>query len=266
MKTRKGYADGPCGQVHFQVAGDGFPLLLLHQSPSSSEMFGAVFGLLADAGIQSIAIDTPGYGQSDTPDEPPTIADYAAAIPPVMDQLDIRKAGVLGHHTGASIACELAVAEPDRITHVILNGPPLMTEEERDGFREALKNSHERAIEPDGSHLKATWDQRIYFTPGWTSLEAMHIGVVQMLIAGLNGKEWYGHNAAFAHDMAVPLQALRQPGLILTNTGDDIYYAAARARELRPDFAYVELKDGTHDIVDEQPENWTAAVAAYLLD
>ena len=52
----------------------------------------------------------------------------------------------------------------------------------------------------------------------------------------------------------------------MTNTGDDIYYAAGRAREIRPDFAYVELEGGTHDIVDEQPENWTRAVARFLQD
>ncbi len=263
MKTRKGYADGPFGQVHFQYAGDGVPLLLLHQSPSSSEMFKAVYGLLADAGIQAIGMDTPGFGQSHGPDEPPTIADYASAIPPVLDCLGLDAVAVLGHHTGASIACEFAVMAPERVTHVIVNGPPVMTEEERDGFRKALKESKEPEIQADGSHLKAIWDRRIHFTPGWTSLDAMHTGVIQMLIAG--EKDWYGHNAAFAHDIAEPLARITQPGLILTNTGDDIYYAAGRAREIRPDFAYVEFEGGTHDIVDEQPENWTVAVAEFLL-
>ena len=53
--------------------------------------------------------------------------------------------------------------------------------------------------------------------------------------------------------------------LILTNTGDDIYYAAQRARTLRPDFAYIELEGGTHDIVEEQPDEWTRAVVEFLV-
>ena len=52
--------------------------------------------------------------------------------------------------------------------------------------------------------------------------------------------------------------------LILTNTGDDLYHMAVRARTLRPDMAYYELVGGTHDIVDEQPQAWADAVAAFI--
>jgi pimeloyl-ACP methyl ester carboxylesterase len=34
---------------------------------------------------------------------------------------------------------------------------------------------------------------------------------------------------------------------------------------LRPDFRFVELPGGTHDIVDEQPLAWTRAVVDFLL-
>jgi pimeloyl-ACP methyl ester carboxylesterase len=54
------------------------------------------------------------------------------------------------------------------------------------------------------------------------------------------------------------------PTLLLTNTGEDLYAATRRARALRPDFAYVELEGGTHDIVDEQPAAWAAAVSEFL--
>lgn len=37
--TRRGYADGPFGQVHFQSFGEGIPLLLLHQAPMTSSQF-----------------------------------------------------------------------------------------------------------------------------------------------------------------------------------------------------------------------------------
>jgi hypothetical protein len=52
--------------------------------------------------------------------------------------------------------------------------------------------------------------------------------------------------------------------MILTNTGDEIYHLAQRAKDLRPDFGYVELKGGGVDIVDERPEAWADAVAAYV--
>ena len=264
MKTRKGYADGPFGQIHYQEAGSGMPLLLLHQSPSSSEMFEAVYERLAARGIRAIGVDTPGFGQSHVPDEQPSIADYANAIRSVIDHLELGRTALLGHHTGASIAAELAVMEPERLTRVVLNGAPLLTAEEQAGWREALRKRPETPPQPDGSHLMDIWNRRLHFTPGWTSLRAMHWGVVQMLIAGENAK--FGHAAAFDHDLSEPLSKITQPTLVFTNTGDDIYKECRRILKLRPDFEYAELEGGTHDIIDEQPEEWTRIVADFVLE
>jgi pimeloyl-ACP methyl ester carboxylesterase len=90
----------------------------------------------------------------------------------------------------------------------------------------------------------------------------MHREVVQMLRAGET--LWYGHAASFGYDQLSRLDAIALPTLILTNTGDLTYRFARRAADRRPDFAYRELAGGTHDIIDEQPEAFTAAVAAFL--
>ena len=263
MKTRKGYADGPYGQIHYQEAGSGTPLLLLHQSPSSSEMFEAVYPLFGGHGIRAIGVDTPGFGQSHVPDEQPSIKDYAQAIRSVIDHLELDRTTLLGHHTGASIAAELAVLEPERVTRVVLNGAPLLTREEQAMWSEALHKRQDKPTQADGSHLMDIWNRRLHFTPGWTNLRAMHLGVVQMLIAGDNAK--YGHAAAFSHDLSEPLRNMTQPTLVFTNTGDDIYEVCQRVIKLRPDFEYAELQGGTHDIVDEQPEEWTRIVADFVL-
>ncbi|MCL4720725.1 MAG: alpha/beta hydrolase [Gammaproteobacteria bacterium] len=261
---RKGYADGPDGQVHYRDTGRGRPLLLLHQTPCHLGMFDAAWPLLAAAGIRAIGVDTPGYGQSAPPAGVPTIGHYARAALAVLDHLGIGAADVLGHHTGAATAAELAVRAPARVRCVILNGPPLFTPDERRAYQAAIAAAPRPAPQADGSHLVAVWERRLRFTPGWTDLAAMHRGVVMMLCA--EPRERDGYVAAFAHDIAVPLRAITRPGLILTNTGDDLYAAACRARELRPDFAFVALAGGTHDIVDEQPGPWSAAVAGFLAD
>jgi pimeloyl-ACP methyl ester carboxylesterase len=77
-------------------------------------------------------------------------------------------------------------------------------------------------------------------------------------------RERDGYTAAFSHDIGMPLRAITQRGMILTNTGDDLYVQSCRAHGLRPDFAFTALDGGTHDIVDEQPAAWAAAVAAFL--
>jgi pimeloyl-ACP methyl ester carboxylesterase len=271
----KGYADGPFGQVHYQIAsplggstdnqsGDSgaATLILCHQSPSSSEMFGPAYALLAQAGIQPIGIDTPGFGQSARPDGKHSISGYAGAVTAVMDHLNITRASILGHHTGASIAAEVAASWPDRISRVILNGPPVMTREERETIRAAIHAAPRIKPVANGQHLVDLWNKRVQFTPGWTSLTAMHNGVVQMLLAG--DSDLAGFDAAFDHDISEPIRKITQPCLILTNTGDDLYDASQRARELRPDFSYFELIGGTHDIVEEQTDAWVAAVTEFV--
>ncbi|MCS7001783.1 MAG: alpha/beta hydrolase [Dehalococcoidia bacterium] len=262
-RIRKGYVDAPTGQVHFRVMGEGLPLLLLHQSPNSSMMFEKAYPLLAAAGVRAIGMDTPGFGMSDVPDPRPSIDTYARVIPYLLDALGVARTAVLGHHTGSATAVAFALAHPDRVTKLILNGPPLYTEDER---RARLERAHRGPIplQPDGSHLIDRWNRRLRATPGWTDLRAMHRGVVQTLLAG--DTEWYGHLAAFEYELLPRFLALAVPTMILTNTGDDLYAYAQRARDLRPDFRYVELVGGTHDIVDEQPEAWTQAVVAFVKD
>ena len=106
------------------------------------------------------------------------------------------------------------------------------------------------------------WNKRIEFTPGWTNLDAMQNGIIQMLRADEN--DIYGFKAAFNQDLESVLLQIENPTMILTNTGDDIYFAALRARELRPDFIFKELQNGTHDIVDEQPQEWSKCIAEFL--
>ena len=265
MRRRKGYADGPDGQIHYLICGEGPPVVLSHQSPSSLHQFDAVLEPLATAGFQAIAVDTPGFGQSDVPSSPPSIADYAAALVAVLDALGIAAAHGVGHHTGAMVINEAAVQYPDRWRKIVLNGPVPFTKQESDGWRDyALTFERAWRPKPDGSHLMEIWDRRTNGTKGWTSLEGMHRSVVDWIAAGTTG--WYGHNAAFDYDQAAALMKITRPCLILTNTGDGVYDLALRARDMRPDFAFAALEGGTHDIIDEQPEAWTETVVSFLRD
>ena len=262
---RRGYADGRYGQVHYQVLGDGRPLALCHQSPLSLRQFDAVYPLLADAGFTAIGIDTPGFGQSDPPPDAPFIADYAHIVPAVLDALDIARADLLGHHTGAMIATEAALRHPERVGRLVLNVPAPFTDAEAESWREDML-ARERAWRPriDGSHLAELWERRVEHARGLTPLAALQRNLVQTLIAG--DTMWHGHHAAFHYDHASSLREISQPCLVLSNSGDVIHEVAGRALEIRPDFSYQELPGGTVDIVDQQPEAWTRAVAAFLLD
>ena len=259
-KVTKGYVDGPFGQVHYYEAGVGPAVILSHQSPTSARMFERIMQPLSAYGLRVIAVDTPGYGNSDTPTEPPMIADYADTFLSVLKNLNLNKAHFLGHHTGAAILCNFAARYPNKVSSLILNGPPLLSAEDIEKFSGV--ELAPKPIDEDGSHLLDAWNRRASYSVGWTDKVAMHRRLVDSLWAG--DTDWYGHNAVFKYDMKVDALAIKVPTLILTNTGDDIYENALRLKALRPDFDYVELKGGTHDIVDERPIEWSAAVANFI--
>jgi len=59
---RKAYADTSGGQCHYRYQnGTGDPVVFLHQTPSSSQMFEAIMVRLQDH--STYAIDSPGFGQ-----------------------------------------------------------------------------------------------------------------------------------------------------------------------------------------------------------
>ncbi len=263
LNYRRHYADGPFGQLHFMEAGDGPPVILLHQSPDSIVQFDPVMGLLADAGLRPIALDLPGFGMSDTPAAPPDIDAYATIVPALLDSLGIEQAHLVGHHTGAIIGTAAALNHGDRLGRLVLNGPLPLTDEERAFFMGMVEREKAWAPRWDGSHLAEQWATRFGAQPEWESLDGFNAHFVHGLLAG---KEvWYAHAAVMAYHHEDALPRLQHECLILANTGDAIYAQSQRAREIRPDFAYAELKGGTIDIIDEQPDAWAAEVAAFLL-
>ena len=260
---RRGYADGPFGQIHYRDTGGGAPLILLHQAPQTSRQFSNVYEPLHRRGIRAIGVDLPGFGESDPAPFVPTIEDWAAAVPAVLDHLGLAQADVLGHHTGGMVATEVALQFPSRVRRLIVNGPLPATEEQRQEFLDGVR---EREIgftfEPDGSHLQASFATRYRMYGDGADPKT----ITRYTVEKFQGYApfWIGHHAAFIYDHAAALTKVRRKTLILTNTGDVINEEAHAAKQLRADFAFVELDGGGVDIVDQQPEAWAHAVAAFL--
>jgi pimeloyl-ACP methyl ester carboxylesterase len=260
---RRAYADGPFGQIHFQHLGTGAGVLLLHQAPATSGQFDNVYGPLSSQGFHVIGVDMPGFGLSDPPSFTPYVEHYAEVVAPVLDALGMGRAAIVGHHTGALVATEAAIRWPERISALVVNGPLPVNEAER---QEYLQNGHLRELAfhalPGGEHLTWLFKLRETFAAGSVGPERITDYIVQAMLG--RGRFWYGHHAAYQYHHDDALRQVTQPTLILTNTGDMIYSLALRARELRPDFEFIELEGGGVDIVDQQPEAWSKAVGGFL--
>ena len=88
---RRRDADSRFGELHYRIAkggaqATGLPLLCLPQTPSNAAEWLTVVGPLA-AGRTVIAVDTPGYGMSDSPPEPASIEDFAEIMEKLIADL-----------------------------------------------------------------------------------------------------------------------------------------------------------------------------------
>ncbi len=229
--VRRAFADGRYGQMHYRlVKPEGVakhvPLVFFHQSPSSGRAFE---GLLAQLGKDRLVLapDTPGFGDSDPPPGPPSIADYAAAMGDFLDAMQLGEVDLFGDHTGAKIAVELAQQRPSQIRRLILNACPVYSDEEMRAMQATLADEKPQDRPDDGSHLLHQWSSmRSTYAPD-TPLAQFDRDFTETLRAGERG--WYGYNAAFAYSHAENLPNVRQPIMVLC-TDDGLWPATQRAR------------------------------------
>jgi 2-hydroxy-6-oxonona-2,4-dienedioate hydrolase len=112
-------------QLHYQEAGQGHPVILLHGSgPGATgwSNFAGNIEALAQR-FHVYAVDMPGWGQSDAT----TVEqlDHVEAAIQFMDALGIERAAFVGNSMGGQTSLRLATEYPDRITHLITMGPPV---------------------------------------------------------------------------------------------------------------------------------------------
>lgn len=104
--------------------GDGFPLILLHGNGEDLNYFEHQMKPLAKH-FRVIALDTRGHGKSPRGEAPFSIRQFADDLLAFMDGHSIQKAHLLGFSDGGNIAMVFALAHPDRVGKLILNGANL---------------------------------------------------------------------------------------------------------------------------------------------
>lgn len=236
------------GEVHFRSCGSGdagVPLVALHASPSSSK---SLVPLLAEMEPQRriIAPDTMGNGQSDPhPSAAPDIADYAAAMEHMADAIGLEQLDLYGSHTGAHIAIEWAIAQPDRVRSLILDGIAYLPGDLR---AEYLAN-YAPPIAPDaiGTQFHQAWnfirDQMVFFPHYRKDADHLRVGgtfdpatLHELTMDVLGSLDTYhlAYEAVFRHDLAERLPLVAQPTMLIVPKDDHLADSTAFAMKTLP--------------------------------
>jgi len=265
---KRGFADTIHGQIHYRTEGDGAALLMLHITPISSDEFVPVLPLLGRK-YRAIAMDTLGYGDSDKPPRQYSLYEYARSVVDLLDALGIEETAIIGTHTGAGIAAEVAASFPERVTKLIVDGYPLFTEAEIELRRREVPAKLQR-IEPlnyiaDGSHMTNTWEQVVdglKVPPD--RLADIHTLTTAILKSGPRNME--AHVALWDYQPAERLPLIRCPTLILTSSQDEFMPRTEETRRLIPG-SHVKIMPGGGLIFPfQEPAAFAEAVIEFLED
>ncbi len=113
--------------LHYVAMGEGgTPCLLVHGIGNSWRFWLETLPQLAER-RRMLALDLPGFGESDLPDGPLSASSVASIIERFCDQLGIARLAVCGHSMGGMAALEMAAAHPERVERVVLVGAALLS-------------------------------------------------------------------------------------------------------------------------------------------
>lgn len=255
---RRGFVDTSVGQIHYREMGSGEPLLLLHETPRSSGVFLDVIPMYAE-NFRVIAMDTPGYGDSDDPPSDPGIEGFARYAIEVLDALGVEKASLLGRHTGCSIAVEIAATYPDRVTKLVLDGCPDYDPETR---KERLAGVHARTFTTDGSQFTEAWEYGDKWRHGRTSPEAIYRAGVDVLRS--TGRVDYGHLAVFKQDVRTRIPKITAPTLLISAREDVFVERHEQIKPLFKDARTYVFQNSFRFPTEEEPEAMVRLVTDFL--
>jgi len=259
----KGYADVPEGQVSYRTEGSGEPLLLLHQTPFSSEEYSLIIPVLAKS-YRVVAMETLGSGYSDIPPREYEIEDYAQSVVNFLNAIGINKTSIVGHHTGASIALEVAAAYPERVDKLILSGCPTWGPER---WKQYFIDGGPRVGTPmrppadDGMFLIDWWNTLSFFAP---QLKPESLLKPMALAVDALTKPYEPRAAVSRYDVQSRLPLIKSPTLLISGSVDVFFDDLEATKGVIPRCKTHVIEDTGALICWEKPDEFAQATLEFL--
>jgi pimeloyl-ACP methyl ester carboxylesterase len=254
------YASNKGVRIHYVVAGEGPPMLLVHANPFDHRLFTYQLARFSQH-FRLIAPDLRGYGRSDKPDTAFTLADMADDVLAVCSQEGVTRAIVLGVSVGSGIALLIGLDRPEFAAGVILVG----------GSSKGGANIADRVAGYTSADLKGYQRGHIreLVAPGFgdTPLGRWAIDLFTEHTQPLSGRCIAQiFRAREACDMRSRLAAMMVPTLVINGAHDISLERGRETASLIPGAAHVVLPGTGHACCIEDPAAFDGAVEAFLLE
>jgi pimeloyl-ACP methyl ester carboxylesterase len=268
------YVELPAGRLHVRRAGaKGRPMLLFPSAGGSAETFAPVIERLA-ATHRVVAVDYLGNGESDKPERDVTIEVLADDAKALADALEFESLDLWGSHTGALVAMEFAVRNPERVGRAVLEGPVFISPD----FQADLLENYFPAMNPDawGLHLLRFWNWRrdLFMYWPWYKVDYaaarglgipeakdMHRFVMGLLQSGPHYSRAY--RSAYIYKTSERIGQLKCPALVCAGPNDMLVDGLADAQRLGGKNVSVAVTPTTAWWPAQEAEEVEATIHAY---
>jgi len=112
-------------RIHYETAGSGSPLLLLHGSPLTSRSWLRLMPTLARTHTV-VAPDLRGHGQSDKPEHGYEVQTMVEDMRQLLDQLGMTSVAIVGHDLGAIVGYAYAAMHRDQVSRLGFIEAPIL--------------------------------------------------------------------------------------------------------------------------------------------
>jgi 3-oxoadipate enol-lactonase len=252
--------DAVSGHVHYERAGRGQPLVLLHPVGLDGSFWGGLPARCAE-NYSVVTVDLPGHGQSGPAPRPGRMANYAQTVAELVKELDSGPAILLGLSFGGMIAQNVAINYPEQVAGLITCGCPGRMPE---AAREAILA---RGRDAEAGGMKAVINATLerWFTPDY--LSSPEVEAVRNRLLTDDVSAWSAAWEAIAgHNALSALAKLKIPALVVAGDKDaatPLEASQALAAAI-PGSKLAVLPGAPHMMQIETADAYSAAVLDFL--
>lgn len=262
------FADIPGVRMHYDVQGEGHPLVLIHAAIANLTMWEKQVPAFARH-FRVIRHDVRGFGE--TPDPAGKYTDHGD-LKELLDQLGVTRAHVLGISNGGRIALEFALTFPEMVDKLILVAPGLPGFPVEDKFDEEMSAKSEAARKAGDNALAAEIEAQIWVDgPGRkpdqvdAEFRAWALKLIRHTIDLGIGEGEGSHAQPLA---AERLSEIKSPTLLILGDEDlaGMRAIADKIQQNVRDLKRVDMPGTAHLPPMENPEEFNRIVLDFLLE
>jgi len=181
-------------ELYHEVYGDGVPILGLHGTPGSAQLWVDAARELAQRG-RCIIYDRRGFARSGPPEafDAVDLTDHVADAAGLLDALEATPAVIIGRSTGGLIALELGCRHPDKVAVLVLLEPAVFSlDAEASAEADRIRREVLRAADEDPSRISETVFRAALGDQSWEGLPSevkeIFSGASSAVLAEIRGR------------------------------------------------------------------------------